>query len=189
MASCPTTLLQGQNQSIVRSPLSEPRCDGPPSEPSHGDVDLSVPQVLLEMYSKYRELWLVELLYDDLLHWNDWFVTSRSAGPLGIISLGSDRIDGYHDSSANQMQGARYESGLDNSPMYDGDFFNASMGSSGSIRVGQMVMYDVGMASMFVQVGSELSISSLPSHCTAHIAGGRQSSSTRQAAQQVFASH
>jgi hypothetical protein len=36
------------------------------------------------------------------------------------------------------MQGARYESGLDNSPMYDGDFF----------ADGLMQLYDVGMASM-----------------------------------------
>jgi putative isomerase len=48
------------------------------------------------------------------------------------------------------MQGARFESGLDNSPMYDGDFFNASVKPDGSGSVGQMELYDVGMASMFV---------------------------------------
>ena len=49
--------------------------------------------------------------------WNDWFVKERMLGPLGIVSLGSDTIDGYTDAAAGSMQGARYESGLDNSPM------------------------------------------------------------------------
>lgn len=39
------------------------------------------------------------------------------------------------------MQAARYESGLDNSPMYDGEFFAGE-------PYGLMQMYDVGMASM-----------------------------------------
>ena len=37
-------------------------------------------------------------------------------------------------------QAARYESGLDNSPMYDGEFFNDT--------TGHMELYDVGMSSM-----------------------------------------
>lgn len=49
----------------------------------------------------------------------DWFVAERMLGPLGIVSLGSDTIDGYVDAAAGQMQGARFESGLDNSPMWD----------------------------------------------------------------------
>lgn len=74
-------------------------------------------KVLLEMYRKYADAWLVELLFDDLYQWNTWFLSSRALGPLGIVSLGSDGVDGYHDYSAGEMQGARYESGLDNSPM------------------------------------------------------------------------
>ena len=74
-------------------------------------------KVLLDIHTKYNDTWLVELLYDDLKLWNDWFVGNRAFGPLGIISLGSDTIDGYQDYSAGEMQGARFESGLDNSPM------------------------------------------------------------------------
>jgi putative isomerase len=69
-------------------------------------------KVMLEMYNKFKDLWIVELLFDDLLAWNTWFVEERMLGPLGIISLGSDTIDGYKDAAAGQMQGARYESGL-----------------------------------------------------------------------------
>ena len=76
-------------------------------------------KVLLLMHNKYPgETWLVRLLFDDLLGWNDWMARARTLGPLGIVSLGSDTIDGYGDYSAGAMQGARYESGLDNSPMY-----------------------------------------------------------------------
>jgi len=108
-------------------------------------------KVLLEMYNKYKDMWLVELLYPDLVAWNDWFVSSRMFGPLGIVSLGSDTISGYSDNSPGNMQGARFESGLDNSPMYDGTFFDKNVSSDGAYTVGQMQLYDVGFASMFVQ--------------------------------------
>lgn len=100
-------------------------------------------KVLLEMYKKYEDKWLVELLFDDLLGWSDWFVRERVLQPAGLIALGSDFIDSYKDFSSNDQQGARFESGLDNSPMYDGDFFNKTSHL--------MELYDVGMSSMFVQ--------------------------------------
>merc|ERR1711871_1052052 len=103
------------------------------------------------MYNKYHDKWLVQLLDPDLVAWNDWFSSSRMFGPLGVVSLGSDTISGYGDFSPGTMQGARFESGLDNSPMYDGDFFSKNVSSDGSYTVGQMQLYDVGFASMFVQ--------------------------------------
>ena len=113
-------------------------------------------KVMLEMYKKFKDLWIVELLFDDLLAWNDWFVAERMLAPLGIVSLGSDTIDGYKDAAAGVMQGARFESGLDNSPMYDGEFFKPNLKSHGTYSVGQMELYDVGMASMFVQEADAL---------------------------------
>lgn len=55
------------------------------------------------------------------------------------------------------MQGARYESGLDNSPMYDGEFFVHNVSTDGPNHVGLMTLYDVGMSSMFVQEARALS--------------------------------
>ena len=49
------------------------------------------------------------------------------------------------------MQAARYESGLDNSPMYDGTFFAKNLSASGSLLHGAMELYDVGFASMCAQ--------------------------------------
>jgi hypothetical protein len=113
-------------------------------------------KVLLEMYNKFKDRWIVELLFDDLLAWNDWFVAERMLGPLGIVSLGSDSISGYTDYAPGTMQGARFESGCDNSPMYDGEFFQANIKTHGSYGIGQMTLYDVGMASMFVSEADAL---------------------------------
>ena len=62
--------------------------------------------MLLEIYQRWGDRWLVELLFDDLLDWSDWFAANRLLAPLNITALGGD-----------DMQAARYESGLDNSPM------------------------------------------------------------------------
>ena len=63
-------------------------------------------KVLLKMYERYGDKWIVELLFDDLLDWSNWFMAKRRLEPLGLICHGGDT-----------MQDARYESGLDNSPM------------------------------------------------------------------------
>ena len=34
-------------------------------------------KVLLEMYRRYNESWIVELLLDDLIDWNSWFERER----------------------------------------------------------------------------------------------------------------
>jgi glycogen debranching enzyme len=99
-------------------------------------------RVLLELYKKYGDAWVVELLLDDFLDWFD-FVWRRRVGSLGLICLGSDFVQGYDLYSPNTMQGARYESGMDNSPTYDGDFFDA-------VTTHHMLAADVGMSSLFV---------------------------------------
>jgi hypothetical protein len=113
-------------------------------------------KVVLEIYKRYKDevKWVVELLFDDLYGWHEWFVRRRVLEPLGLICLGSDPINttnGAGDSrvdpndwNVNQMQGARYESGQDNSPLYDeGDlplFNNVTH---------HMEIYDVGFSAMF----------------------------------------
>jgi len=101
-------------------------------------------KILLEMYAKFQEKWIVDLLFQDLFDENNWLFSSRICGLLNLICLGSElnaRL-AKTDNSVGLMQGGRYESGLDNSPMYDGEFFNT--------EIGLMEMYDVGMSSLFV---------------------------------------
>ena len=83
----------------------------------------------------------------------DWLWRRRRLAPLGLIALGSDPVPTYSPPAwlgVNQMQGARFESGLDNSPMYYGhpDYFDN--------ETHQMQAYDVGMSSLFVAEAAAL---------------------------------
>ena len=103
-------------------------------------------KVLHEMYGRWGDSWIVELLFDDLDDWVQWFFRRRvlrGAGGAELVVLGSDNVPGTTDSP--DMQAARYESGLDNSPMYDGDGYFALNATTGD---GKMLQFDVGMASM-----------------------------------------
>ena len=75
-------------------------------------------KVLLELYKKYQDDWIVKALWEDLADWNDWFIAKRLLEPLGMIGLGSfeEHAKGISDQS-DTLQAARWESGLDNSPM------------------------------------------------------------------------
>ena len=42
-------------------------------------------KVLLEMYRKFGDMWLVQLLFDDLLDWNNWSMRERTMQPLDLI--------------------------------------------------------------------------------------------------------
>ena len=103
-------------------------------------------KILLEMFTRWRDVWLVEAAIDELLTWNgtssveptlttnitptsiralpptttsDWFYARRRLQPLGLICLGSDLNPGADaDPLAGTHIGATLESGLDNSPMY-----------------------------------------------------------------------
>jgi len=101
-------------------------------------------QVLARLFKKFGDAWIVELLLDDLIDWLGWVWRARRLeGAAGdIICLGSDPVPGFDLYSPGTMQGARFESGLDNSPMYDGDFF--------SNATHHMQLADVGASSLFV---------------------------------------
>ncbi|CAB9504969.1 Trehalase [Seminavis robusta] len=106
-------------------------------------------KVVLELYRKYKEKWPVEVVFDDLLDWNNWFVANRMLQPEGIVALGSfwEGAPPHPDKgpdTMNSMQAARFESGLDNSPMYDGEIYDKN-------GTHLMQLYDVGMASLFAQ--------------------------------------
>ena len=58
----------------------------------------------------------MELLFDDLLDWNNWSIRERTMEPLGLIVLGTSQAG---QTVMDAMQSSRYESGLDDSPMYD----------------------------------------------------------------------
>ena len=73
---------------------------------------------MVEKFGVDAMRWVVEVVFDDLVDWSDWFVRKRLLPPLYLVALGTFN-DQNHQSG--NMQDARYESGLDNSPMYDGE--------------------------------------------------------------------
>jgi len=113
-------------------------------------ADRSQPPVgsamLLETYRVFREKWIVVDMYGDLLRWNRWFAQQRM-NPSGALCWGSGEIpvlygnrwetEGVHD-----RYGAALESGLDNSPMYDGIPFNKA--------TNRLELEDVGLTGLYI---------------------------------------
>jgi len=86
------------------------------SEPAVGG------RVLLDLYRRFGDAWLVELLLDDLLDWSDWqwtrrrTVSARTGGEPGFLTIGNDYAE-CGAASGNCPGGG--ESGLDQSPKWD----------------------------------------------------------------------
>lgn len=80
--------------------------------------------VFKALYRKFQDKWVLEYVYDDLLKWNRWWPKNRDHN--GLLCWGSSVVEPplKSDFATNDWQGAAYESGLDNSPMYDKVPFN-----------------------------------------------------------------
>lgn len=96
-------------------------------------------KIVWEIYRHYGERWFLEEVYDELLTWNRWWVKKRNN--KGYLAWGSHFVRDGKDVTEG-LQGAMYESGLDNSPMYD----NVPMNPDNYL----MELADVGLMSMYV---------------------------------------
>jgi len=111
-------------------------------------LDRSMPPVgslmVKEIYRKYREQWFLYEVYDELLSWNRWWPENRDTD--GLLCWGSNPYQPVYgdpfEKVQNVLQGAKYESGLDNSPMYDGAVFDSV--------AHQMKLADVGLTSLYI---------------------------------------
>ena len=107
------------------------------SEPPVGAI------TVLGIYRKFHDRWFLEDAFEPLLNWNRWWNEHRQM--QGFIALGSDPENqpaNLDDHSRGTWQGAVFESGLDNSPMYDGTFYNPQT---------HLLEYaDVGMTSLYI---------------------------------------
>lgn len=110
---------------------------GDRSEPPVGAI------TVLGLYQKFHERWLLRDTFSRLLAWNRWWAAHRDV--KGYLVWGSDKngepVD-TDDDSRGTLQGARYESGLDNSPMYDDVPFDQESG--------RMMLADVGLMGLYV---------------------------------------
>ena len=97
--------------------------------------------IILNIYKKYQEKWFLNEVYDDLVRWNRWWPKYRDKN--GYLCWGSQKVaDTLKTISVHDVQAAKYESGLDNSPMYDAVPFNE--------QTNMMELADVGLMSMYI---------------------------------------
>jgi putative isomerase len=106
------------------------------SEPPVGAI------TVLGLYNKFHEAWVLRDTFEPLLKWNDWWQSHRDY--RGYLVLGSDpggRPPDPDDPSIGTLQGAKYESGLDNSPIYDDAPFDPQTHRIHLADVGLMGLY------------------------------------------------
>lgn len=134
----------------VRSILQEMTEDG--MIPNFGaqnacSIDRSQPPVgaycILKLYRQFGETELLEETYEKLTRWNSWWMKNRDGNGDGLLEWGSNPYpEGRRvQYEADNHQAAMYESGLDNSPMYDGVKFNK--------RTHTMEYADVGLNALY----------------------------------------
>ena len=107
------------------------------SEPPVGAI------TVLGLYRKFGDLWFLNDTFPALLRWNRWWNEQRSVD--GYLAWGSDGQNppgNLDDNSIGTLKGAVLESGLDNSPMYDGASYDA--------KTHLMQVADVGLISMYL---------------------------------------
>jgi hypothetical protein len=94
-----------------------------------------------EIYRRYPEEWFLEAVFDDLLAWNRWWMKRRLNE--GLLSYGSHEAKNPFDEPAvRTKRTAGYESGMDDSPMYEGVPFNRDKNT--------MELHDVGLNSLVI---------------------------------------
>ena len=119
------------------------------SQPGHKSEDRSEPQVgslmVREIYRKYHEKWFLQEVFDELLSWNRWRAANRDID--GYLVYGTDPYDYGNNKSrsatqSGKLKAAKWESGMDNSPMWDNAVFD-------SINH-RMLLADVGLMSLYI---------------------------------------
>jgi hypothetical protein len=106
------------------------------SEPPVGAI------TVLGLYDKFHDRWFLQDAFEPLLKWNRWWAEHRDL--QGYLTLGSDPENqprNLDDGAVGTWQGAVYESGLDNSPMYDGTTYNDRTHLLEYGDVGEMSLY------------------------------------------------
>jgi glycogen debranching enzyme len=107
------------------------------SEPPVGALSV------LGLYRKFRDRWFLEEAFAPLLTWNRWWQQNRRVGNYLVWgSDGSNQPENLDDNSRGTRQGAIFESGLDNSPMYDTAVFDEN--------TKRLQIADVGLMSEYV---------------------------------------
>ena len=108
------------------------------SEPPVGAYCLLKAYMASGLGSSTADTTLLAWAYPLLLGYHDWWFTARDGNNDGLLNWGSSPVPGEDDAN---LQAACYESGLDNSPMYDDAVFNTTTNT--------MNLDDVGLNSLY----------------------------------------
>ena len=94
-----------------------------------------------EVYRRYPERWFLEAAFDPLLEWNRWWPRKRLNG--GLLSYGSHEArNPFNEPAVRTKRTAGYESGMDDSPMYENVPFNPAKNT--------LELQDVGLTSLYI---------------------------------------
>ena len=94
-----------------------------------------------EILKSYPESWFLETVFDPLLEWNRWWLRRRLNG--GLLSYGSHEAPNpFFEPSVRSRRSAGYESGMDDSPMYEDVPFNPEKNT--------LELQDVGLTSLVI---------------------------------------
>ena len=107
--------------------------------------------IILKIYNRYHEKWFLKEVYNELLTWNRFWTKKRDVN--GYLAWGSDDLPDSLKSTDKEIhtaQAARWESGLDNSPMYDGIPFNE--------KTSTLELADVGLMSLYIMDCNSLAL-------------------------------
>ncbi len=109
--------------------------------------------VIWKIYQNYPEKWFLKEVFDELLSWNRWWEKNRDVD--GYMCWGSDLyntgdIPKWLSQEVGKKQAAMWESGLDNSPMYDNAVFDSTKH--------KLLLADVGLLSMYIWDCKNLSL-------------------------------
>ena len=97
--------------------------------------------IVREIYKRYPEKWFLEATFDDLLGWNRWWEKRRINE--GLLSYGSHVTENpCNEPNVNTKKTAGYESGMDDSPMYEDVPFSKEKNT--------LELQDVGLNSLYI---------------------------------------
>lgn len=91
------------------------------------------------IYEKYPEKQFLSAVYDNLLTWNRWWEKERTI--KGYITWGSNKVEGSGLNNQHNKKAAMFESGLDNSPLFDSIDFNEETNTLNLGSVGLLSLY------------------------------------------------
>ncbi len=94
-----------------------------------------------EVIRRYPEPWFEEAAFEALLAWNRWWPTARDNG--GLLSYGSHAAKNpFREPVVRTKTAAGYESGMDDSPMYEDVPFDRETNT--------LELQDVGLTSLYI---------------------------------------